>query len=77
MKNLDQFEISENEMNNIDGGTFCLGFNFSYSYCAPKTTTYYCAPKTTCTTTTCTTTNTSCSTPKTTCLPSVVSATGY
>lgn len=85
MKNFDQFEISSSEINTIDGGTFCFGFNLSFSYCAPKTT--YCAPKTTtCTTptytcptltpTTCTTTKT-CTTPTTSCLPSAVGATGY
>ncbi len=43
MKNFDQFEISAEEMNNLEGGTW--GCFTSFSYCAPKTSSY-CAPKT-------------------------------
>lgn len=87
MNNFDQFELSADEMNNLEGGTWgCYNF---FSYCAPKTTYYcapkpttYCAPKTTnyCstpTTNTCQPKTTSC-TPPTASLPSVPgTATAY
>lgn len=79
MKNFDQFEISTNEMNSIDGGTFYFGFNLSFNFCAPKPV--YCAPKPTyCAPkppVTCPPPTNSCTPPKTSCLPSVVSATGH
>lgn len=84
MKNFDQFEISATEMNNIDGGTFCFGFNLSFSfylpktnYCAPKPTTYT-PPKTVCPpppTTSCTPPKT-CTPPPTSCLPVRGTSTG-
>ncbi|MFY7907931.1 MAG: hypothetical protein ACOVO2_00180 [Emticicia sp.] len=48
MKNFDQFEMSNSEMNSVDGGTFLFGF--SLNFCAPKLISYapkplYCAPK--------------------------------
>lgn len=58
MKNFDQFEISSNELNNIEGGTFCYGgtrltinwYALKQAYLAVKPTCYtptptYCAPK--------------------------------
>lgn len=59
MKTFEQFEISPNEMNSIEGGTFFWGFSFSYNFCAPKIVN--CIPKTTCVPT--------CPPPPTTCTP--------
>lgn len=70
MKTFEQFEITQNEMNNIEGGTFFFGFGFSFNfnYCAPKIISYI--PKPTSCIPTCPPPPKTCTPPPTGCLPS-------